>query len=120
MKMISLAGLAACLALLPVSSVLAAPTYLLCRFADPPNEAQIFNFMLEPPSETLGIHVPETGSQRKVKGELNAGKLSANEGFVAWEVDPAALIVIRDKRMVARKDRGVCTVISAAQSGFEP
>ncbi|HVJ61592.1 MAG TPA: hypothetical protein VM555_02635 [Tahibacter sp.] len=107
---------------LSVSSIacaLAAPTYLACEFAHPSGKPQVFNFALDEDSGKLGVHVPATGSQRSVDGTYTAGKVTANEGAVAWEIDPAALTVIRDKRMVKEKDRGACKAISAGEAGFE-
>jgi hypothetical protein len=101
------------------AGALAAPTYLACEFAHPSGKPQVFNFALDEASGKLGVHVPSTGSQRSVEGTYEAGKVTANEGSVAWEIDPAALTVIRDKRMVKEKDRGACKTISAGEAGFE-
>lgn len=118
MKLLSRAGLITCLALLPLSAAWAAPTYLSCRFPNPPGGPQIFNFALDASSGTLGVHVPETGSERRVKAEFGTDRVTANEGAVAWEIDRSKQAVIRDKRMVGEKDRGVCREISAQESGF--
>lgn len=119
MKLLSRAGLIICLTMLPVSGALAAPTYLSCSFPNPPKEPQIFNFALDASSGTLGVHVPETGSERKVKAVFGASAVTANEGWVAWEIDPSKRSAIRDKRTMGEKDRGVCKEISAEESGFE-
>ncbi|MGJ4857503.1 hypothetical protein ACN6KF_003493 [Labrys sp. La1] len=118
MKLLSRAGLTICLTMLPVSVALGAPTYLSCSFPNPPKEPQIFNFALDASSGTLGVHVPETGSERKVRAVFGASTVTANEGSVAWEIDLSRRAVIRDKRMVGEKDRGACKDISAEESGF--
>lgn len=119
MKILPYLGLATGLVILSGANALAAPQYLSCAFAQPSGEPQLFNFALDQAAGTLGVYVPSTGSQRKVKAEFAAGKVSANEGFVAWEIAPSTLSVIRDKRTVGEKDRGVCKQISAGEAGFE-
>jgi hypothetical protein len=117
--MISQVSLVAGLMILPISGAMAAPRYLSCEFARPFGKPQIFNFALDASSGMLGIHVPSTGSERRVKAVFAAKTVSANEGAVAWEIDPSKLVVVRDKRMVGEKDRGVCKRISTGESGFD-
>ncbi|SFJ48368.1 hypothetical protein SAMN05216304_108222 [Bosea sp. OK403] len=119
MTMISQVSLVAGLMIVSISGASAAPRYLSCEFAQPSGKSQIFNFALDASSGMLGIHVPSTGSERQVKAVFAANTVSANEGAVAWEIDPSKLVVVRDKRMVGEKDRGVCKHISAGASGFE-
>jgi hypothetical protein len=101
------------------SDAFAAPTYLTCEFADPTGEPQVFNFALDESARTFGVYVPASGSQRTAEGTFADGKASLNEGAVAWEIDLAKGVVIRDKRMVGEKDSGTCKTISAEQSGFD-
>lgn len=100
------------------ASLAAAPIYLSCEFAHPSGKPQVFNFALDESASTLGVFVPSTGSERTSQGVFAANKVTLNEGTVAWEIDVSTRIVIRDMRMIEKKDRGNCKEISAEQSGF--
>ncbi|WP_028602988.1 hypothetical protein [Ottowia thiooxydans] len=100
-------------------TVAAAPVYLSCEFKHPSGKPQVFNFALDESASTLGVFVPSTGSERTSKATFSADKVSLNEGTVAWEIDVSKRAVIRDMRMIEKKDSGTCKSISAEQSGFE-
>ncbi|WP_354442494.1 hypothetical protein [Ottowia thiooxydans] len=115
-KPILLAGIV----MLPVcGTVAAAPIYLSCEFNHPSGKPQIFNFALDESASTFGVFAPSTGSQRTSKGVFEGSKVTLNEGTVAWEVDLPTRVVIRDMRMIEKKDSGKCKDVSEEQSGFE-
>lgn len=113
------AAFAVAMALSPAAAAFAGETYLACTFAQPPGAPLVFHFRIDKASGKLGVYAPSTGSERSVDAVYAGAKVSANEGTVGWEIDPAARTVIRDKRMVGEKDRTTCKRIAAAESGFE-